>query len=96
MDPGTGKLYEIPGKVPAKPSGLPDPKRVIPVANEEEARALGLVPVRRKLTPIERSKMQIALYAPCACGSGRKFKFCCYTGDGKYQYGGVEPEMSPT
>jgi uncharacterized protein YecA (UPF0149 family) len=39
--------------------------------------------VRRDLTAKERADMQIRKYAPCACGSGKKFKFCCYTGGGK-------------
>ena len=36
------------------------------------------VPVKRDLTAKERAEMQIRKYAPCGCGSGRKFKFCCY------------------
>ena len=35
------------------------------------------IPVRRDLSIKEKAEAQIALYAPCACGSGRKFKFCC-------------------
>ena len=46
-------------------------------ADPEIAKRLGLVPVRRDLTEKERAEMQIALYAPCGCGSGKKFKFCC-------------------
>jgi len=37
------------------------------------------VPVQRDLTKIEELEMRIKLYAPCACGSGKKFKFCCKT-----------------
>lgn len=48
------------------------------LASGETARSLGLVPVRRKLTPKEKAEMQIRLYSPCACGSGEKLKFCCY------------------
>ena len=36
------------------------------------------VPVKRDLTAKEWAEMQIRKYAPCGCGSGRKFKFCCY------------------
>lgn len=36
------------------------------------------VPVERDLTVKERFYAQIQLYAPCGCGSGKKFKFCCY------------------
>jgi hypothetical protein len=32
---------------------------------------------KRKLTPKERFDYQVKLYAPCECGSGKKFKFCC-------------------
>ncbi len=35
------------------------------------------VPVQRDLTPKEQFTRQIDLYAPCGCGSGKKFKFCC-------------------
>lgn len=33
--------------------------------------------IKRELTPKEISDMQIKLYSPCGCGSGKKFKFCC-------------------
>jgi hypothetical protein len=56
----------------------PNSGKLYPVADDETARKLGLVPVSRKLTPIEKGRMQIALYSPCACGSGKKLKFCCY------------------
>lgn len=36
------------------------------------------VPVMRDLTKQEQNNAQIKLYAPCACGSGKKLKFCCY------------------
>lgn len=35
------------------------------------------IPVKRDLTKREEANMQIRLYAPCGCGSGKKFKFCC-------------------
>ena len=37
------------------------------------------VRVRRDLTAKEKYDAQIKLYSPCACGSGKKFKFCCWT-----------------
>lgn len=49
------------------------------VESEATARKLGLVPVKRDLTARETMEMQIRLYAPCVCGSGKKFKFCCKT-----------------
>ena len=36
------------------------------------------VPVTRDLSAREKSDAQIRLYAPCGCGSGKKFKFCCH------------------
>lgn len=47
------------------------------VADEAEAKRRGLIPVRRALTHREKMEQQIRLYRPCACGSGKKFKFCC-------------------
>jgi uncharacterized protein YchJ len=38
-----------------------------------------LVEVKRDLSAKERFEKQIKLYAPCGCGSKKKFKFCCYT-----------------
>lgn len=37
-----------------------------------------LVEVRRDLTLKERLDMQVRKYSPCVCGSGKKFKFCCW------------------
>ena len=36
------------------------------------------VPVVRDMTKQEEQSAQIKLYSPCACGSGKKLKFCCY------------------
>ena len=36
------------------------------------------VPVKRDLTKLEEMSRQIKMYSPCGCGSGKKFKFCCY------------------
>jgi len=35
------------------------------------------IQVKRDLTAKEVADTQIRLYAPCGCGSGKKFKFCC-------------------
>lgn len=45
--------------------------------SEELVKKLELVTVKRALTAREQMEMQIRLYSPCACGSGKKFKFCC-------------------
>lgn len=42
---------------------------------EEKAK---YVEVKRDLTAKEQFSMQIRLYSPCGCGSGKKFKFCCH------------------
>ena len=36
------------------------------------------VPVGRKLTLKEIADLKVQKYSPCGCGSGKKFKFCCY------------------
>ncbi len=36
------------------------------------------VEVKRDLTELEKLTKQIKLYSPCGCGSGKKFKFCCF------------------
>ena len=36
------------------------------------------IPFDRKLTPKEQANLKVDKYSPCACGSGKKFKFCCY------------------
>ena len=48
---------------------------------EEEAQAIKdgfTIGVKRDLNVVERSNRQIMLYQPCGCGSGQKFKFCCF------------------
>jgi hypothetical protein len=71
MDPNTGKIYEIVDAVDPKSN-----KRHQQIS-AEDARALGYVIVTRDLRAKEKADMQIRLYSPCACGSGKKFKFCC-------------------
>lgn len=39
------------------------------------------IPIYRDLSLKELAGRQIALYSPCACGSGKKFKFCHYKKD---------------
>ncbi len=43
------------------------------------AQKKNFIKVVRDLTAKETADMQIRLYAPCGCGSGKKFKFCCKT-----------------
>lgn len=84
MDPRTGEIYSV---VPddqifkalaVKQSDLNAALRKAGrEISESEARERGLVPVTRDLTAKEQADWQIRLYSPCACGSGKKFKFCC-------------------
>ena len=46
--------------------------------NDQAAKQAGFIPIRRDLTAKEKANWQIKLYAPCGCGSGIKFKFCCH------------------
>jgi len=56
----------------------PNSGRIVEVADSREARMRGLVPVRRDLTPQEASERKVGFSSPCGCGSGKKFKRCCY------------------
>ena len=56
----------------------PNSGRLHYVKDAAEARSRGLVPVERDLTAKEQAELQIRLYSPCACGSGKKLKFCHY------------------
>jgi len=50
---------------------------ILPEKDIPEAQRKHFIPVRRNLSRKEKADAQIALYSPCACGSGKKFKFCC-------------------
>ena len=67
MDTRTGDIYEAKEgesfESAAKRLGLPEG---------------ALKPIARSLTVKEEFERQIRKYAPCGCGSGKKFKFCCY------------------
>ena len=54
-------------------TGMILPEDLIPKGQEKY-----FVPVARDLTRLEELQHQIKLYSPCACGSGKKLKFCCY------------------
>jgi uncharacterized protein YchJ len=58
--------------------------RIVDMADVEampESEARHFVPITRDLTVQERNEKQIRMYSLCGCGSGKKFKFCCYKGD---------------
>ena len=41
----------------------------------------GLVPMELPPTARQLRRMRVGKYDPCPCGSGKKFKFCCYIGN---------------
>jgi hypothetical protein len=53
------------------------PKPELPVGFSFTANTVGEVPVIRDSRVKLKSDKQLKLYAPCSCGSGKKFKFCC-------------------
>ena len=53
-------------------TGMILPKEHVPDGQKQH-----FVEVQRDLTLLEEMQSQIKLYSPCACGSGKKFKFCC-------------------
>lgn len=56
-----------------------DTGQILPWDEIPEDKKDKFIPVMRDLTKIEELEGQICLYQPCACGSGKKFKFCCKT-----------------
>lgn len=42
--------------------------------------------VRRPATLLEKLAEQNMMYAPCRCGSGKKYRFCCHEKDGRPHY----------
>jgi uncharacterized protein YchJ len=67
MDTKTGKLIMI-----------EDAQALAQLARETGSDASRFKEVARTLTVREIKRMRINKYAPCGCGSGKKFKFCCY------------------
>lgn len=53
---------------------------ILPEDHVPEGQKKHFVAVKRDLSKREQFRAQIRLYAPCGCGSGKKFKFCCYKG----------------
>lgn len=72
MDSG-GNLYRI--------SDTQDAKKFLDnlrVVSPDQAREMNLTEVKRPLKPYERESAKIGRNSPCGCGSGLKFKRCCY------------------
>lgn len=52
-----------------------DMSEIMEMIPEERAKYREIL---RDLTALEESQRQLKMYAPCGCGSGKKFKFCCH------------------
>lgn len=55
-----------------------DPEGMKQFVQEFPEQVKHIVPVVRDLSERELADRQILLYSPCGCGSGKKFKFCCF------------------
>lgn len=51
---------------------------ILPEDDIPEGQRKYFTPITRDLTKIEKLASQIKIYSPCGCGSGKKFKFCCF------------------
>lgn len=78
MDPGNGRLHFVYNNAKELAEIVREHGEHARTIRAEDAVAKGWVPVRRELREMEKANMQIQLYSPCACGSGKKLKFCCY------------------
>ena len=81
MDTRTGELYNMleNGDIEPMRKDLGQDATANDLSQlEKEDIKQNLIPVRRNLSIIEKANRQIMLYQPCACGSGKKFKFCCF------------------
>ena len=56
----------------------PNSGRIYDVVDADDARKRGWIPFGRALTEREQATRQVRFCDPCACGSGKKFKRCCY------------------
>jgi uncharacterized protein YchJ len=51
---------------------------ILPEEHIPEGQKQHFIPVVRDLTYWEKNESRIRPYSLCGCGSGKKFKFCCY------------------
>ena len=51
---------------------------ILPEEHIPEGQKDNFTQIKRELTQLEHAMAQIKLYSPCGCGSGKKFKFCCF------------------
>lgn len=51
---------------------------ICPITDPQDAITRKLIEIKRPLTPREVKLQKIGRNAPCGCGSGVKFKKCCY------------------
>lgn len=77
MDTNTGRIFTQ-EQIRTMRAATMSPKE----AKEFEARIKMMVtpPTEKQLA---RHPPRVGKYDPCLCGSGKKFKWCCYTGSKK-------------
>lgn len=75
MDTSNGRIHRIPDDA--------DPEAELEKFKKLKAR-LGNKLVEMKVQPttkqMNRNPPRVGKYDPCPCGSGKKFKWCCFTG----------------
>lgn len=70
MDPRTGDIYQIAAENQEALEALMSDAKLIPLTDEQY----------KKLEPVSRPKRKnLMRNQPCVCGSGRKFKRCCWS-----------------
>lgn len=57
-------------------------------------KAANLKPIKRAITPEEKRSGKIGRNSPCGCGSGVKFKKCCYLAQFDFDSARVEEAVS--
>lgn len=72
MDTRTGEIY-----TPEEAAALVKKLGLTPEEQKERFKRIHTPPTLRQMA---RKPPRIGLNDPCGCGSGRKFKKCCWTG----------------
>jgi uncharacterized protein YchJ len=50
----------------------------VKIQRMDESERKNFIEVKRDLTQVEKANREIRMYSLCGCGSGKKFKFCCF------------------
>lgn len=78
MNPETGTIYN-PAQIDEMTKAFGEGESYEDKLNSMRNK-FGLVEVKTPLNAKQRRAMQVDKYDPCPCGSGKQFKWCCYTG----------------